>query len=298
MTSNRRSFIKRATCGLGVAGWLAPSMVSQAADNQPASVLTGKPRMKIGLVTYDLAKDWTIDTIIKNCEAAQFSGVELRTTHAHGVEISLSAAQRAEVKKRFKDSRVELMGLGSIFDYHTPDQAKLSRDIEASKAYIQLAADVGAGGIKVRPNGLPKEVPKEKTLEQIGRSLRELGEVGAGLGVVIRLEVHGSETSLVPNIKKILDFADHKNVGACWNSNDSDLAGEGFDRNFDLIKDKINAVHMRDLFLENYPFRKLLQRLNQAGYTGYCLAEIPPSADPIRVMKYYRALWLAYQNLL
>ena len=32
--------------------------------------------------------------------------------------------------------------------------------------------------------------------------------------------------------------------------------------------------------------------------TGFCLAEIPPSSDPLRVMKYYRALWLAYQGLL
>jgi sugar phosphate isomerase/epimerase len=161
-----------------------------------------------------------------------------------------------------------------------------------------LAADVGASGVKVRPNAFPKEVPREKTIVQIGRSLREVGEFGAGLGVAIRLEVHGRETSLVPSIKAMLDVADHKNVGACWNSNDTDLAGEGFDANFDLIKDKINAVHMRDLFLESYPFRKLLTRLNEIGYRGFCLAEIPASADPIRVMKYFRALWLAYQGLL
>ena len=27
-------------------------------------------------------------------------------------------------------------------------------------------------------------------------------------------------------------------------------------------------------------------------------AEIPESKDPVRVMKYYRSLWLAYQGLL
>jgi len=161
-----------------------------------------------------------------------------------------------------------------------------------------LAQDVGASGIKVRPNGLPKEVPKEKTLEQIGRALREIGEFGAQHGVAIRLEVHGAETSLVPNIKTILDAAGHANVGACWNSNDTDLEGQGFDANFNLIKDKIISVHMRDLFLDHYPFRKLLAGLGANGYRGYCLAEIPASPDPIRIMKYYRALWLAYQNLL
>ena len=96
----------------------------------------------------------------------------------------------------------------------------------------------------------------------------------------------------------IMRAANHPNVGACWNSNDTDLAGQGFDYNFDLIKHKINSVHMRDLFLDHYPFRKLLNSLNAIGYRGFCLAEIPQSQDTIRVMKYYRALWLAYQNLL
>jgi sugar phosphate isomerase/epimerase len=255
-------------------------------------------KMKLGSVTYNLAKDWDVPTLIKNFETAGFQGVELRTTHAHGVEVSLSKNERAEVKKRFADSKVEIMGLGSAFDYHTPDPAKLRKDIEATKEYIVLARDVGAKGVKVRPNGLPKEVAVEKTLEQIGRSLRELAEFGADHGQQIRLEVHGAGTSLLPNIKRIIDVADHKNAGVCWNSNQTDLDGAGFDHNFDLVKDKIFVVHMRDLYLAEYPFRRLLTRLNDIGFDGYCLAEIPPSTDPVRVMHYYRALWLAYQNLL
>ena len=95
-----------------------------------------------------------------------------------------------------------------------------------------------------------------------------------------------------------MDTAGHKNVGVCWNSNQSDLDGEGFEHNFNLLKDKIFTVHMRDLSLDEYPFRKLLTGLNQAGFNGYCLAEIPESSDPVRVLKYFRSLWLAYQNLL
>ena len=254
--------------------------------------------MKLGTVTYNLAKDWDIDTIIKNCAEAQFEGVELRTSHAHKVEVDLIKTQREEVKKRFQDSKVQLMGLGSAFDYHTPDQTKLKQDLAATKEYIVLAHDVGATGVKVRPNGLPKEVPTEKTLEQIGKSLRELGEFGENYGVQIRLEVHGTGTSLLPNIKTIMDVAQHKNAGVCWNSNQTDLDGEGFDHNFNLVKNKIFSVHMRDLYLDEYPFRRLLNRLNETGFTGYCLAEIPESKDPVRVMKYFRALWLVYQNLL
>lgn len=296
-TTTRRRFIQAAGLGAGALG-LLPQAVSAAEAGAPRTTFAGKPGMKLGLVTYQLAQDWDIETIIKHCEAARFDGVELRTEHAHKVELNLTPEQRAAVKARFAGSKVELMGLGSTYDYHTPDAAKLRRDIAATKEYILLARDVGAGGIKVRPNGLPKEVPKEKTLEQIGRALREVGEFGADHGVCIRLEVHGAGTSLLPNIKTILDVAGHKNVGACWNSNPSDLNGEGFDTNFDLVKERIIAVHMRDLFLEDYPFRRLLTRLNEIRFTGFCLAEIPASADPVRVMRYYRALWLAYQGLL
>ena len=65
-----------------------------------------------------------------------------------------------------------------------------------------------------------------------------------------------------------------------------------------LVKNKIFSVHLRDLYLEEYPFERLFKRLKEIGFEGYCLAEIPESQDPLRVMRYFRALWLAYQNLL
>ena len=296
MKANRRNFLKTAVFGAGTLGFL-PRTALTASAARPTSFLTKAPTMHMGLVTYNLAKDWDVDTIIKNCTATGFEGVELRTTHAHKVEVNLSPAQRADVKKRFRDSKVQLMGLGSAFDYHTPDPGQLRKNIEATKEYIILAQDVGATGVKVRPNGFPKGVSREKTLEQIGQALHELGNFARDHGQVIRLEVHGNGTSFPPYIKTILDVADHPSVGACWNSNATDLDGEGWGHNFDLLKDKIFSVHMRDLFIEDYPWRKLLTRLNEIRFTGFCLAEIPASTDPLRVMRYYRALWLAYQGL-
>ncbi|MSU34115.1 MAG: sugar phosphate isomerase/epimerase [Pedosphaera sp.] len=297
MQSSRRQFLVASAAGVSAA--LVPLNPRAAEPGAAASSGFAKPAtLKLGLVTYNLAKDWNVPTVIKNCTDAKFDGVELRTSHGHKVEVDLSADQRREVRKRFADSPVQLMGLGSAFDYHTPDLARLRKDIEATKDYLQLSHDVGGTGVKVRPNGLPKEVSVEKTLDQIGRSLRELGQYASGLGQQIRLEVHGEGTSFLPNIHTIMSVANHPQVGVCWNSNQSDLAGEGFDHNFDLVKNRIFSVHMRDLYLEEYPFRRLLTRLNEVGFRGYTMAEISESKDPVRVMRYFRSLWLAYQNLL
>ena len=114
--------------------------------------------MKLGLVTYNMANNWDVPTIIENCAATGFQGVELRTTHAHNVEVNLSANERQEVRKQFEDSPIELAGLGSAFDYHSTDAEEVRQNIEGTKEYAQLAADVGAPGVKVRPNGLPEDV--------------------------------------------------------------------------------------------------------------------------------------------
>ncbi len=249
--------------------------------------------MKLGLVTYNMAKDWDIPTIIRNCSETGFEGVELRTTHAHGVEDTLSSKQRQEVRETFESSDIRLVGLGSAFEYHSTDPAEVRGNIEGTKSYVVLAKDLGAEEVKVRPNGLQieKGIPKEKTLEQIGLALRECGEFAKDYGIEIRLEVHGAGTSDPKCIRSIMDIADHDNVFVCWNSNNSDLEDDSITGNFNLLKGWIKQVHMRDLYLEEYPWRKLFVLLREIDFDGFCLAEIPGSPDPIRVMNYYRALW-------
>ncbi len=247
--------------------------------------------MRLGLVTYNWGKDWDLPTVIANCEQTGFAGVELRSTHAHGVEPTLSAAERKEVATRFADSPVELVGLGTACEYHSPDPAELKKQIEETKAFIKLCHDCGGTGIKVRPNGLPTGVPITRTLEQIGRSLAEVAAFGQGYGVAIRLEVHGRGTSEVPRIQKIMQAADHPGAVVCWNCNPTDTAGEGLEHNFKLVQDRLGTIHVHDL-ISDYPWTQLFALLKQTGFDGWALLEEgQPTADPIRVMKYYRMLW-------
>ncbi len=53
---------------------------------------------------------------------------------------------------------------------------------------------------------------------------------------------------------------------------------------------------MRDLFVD-YPWRALFSNLTEMKFQGYCFAEIDASADPVRVLKYFRGMFRAYQNL-
>ena len=253
---------------------------------------------RLGIVTYNIAQDWDLPTIIKKLENLHYEGVELRTGHKHGVEVGLNADQRREVRKRFESSPVELAGLGSAFEYQSGDPAIVKKNVAGTKEYVRLAHDVGAPGVKVRPNGLPKGDDPETVFKRIGAALHEVGEDAEGFGVEIRVEVHGDRTQLLPNYAKIINAADHPNVYVTWNSNPTDVLPDGtIGEHFKLVAPKIHEVHLRDLTDENYPWRELFSRLADQHFGGYTLAEISASADPDRVLRCFRSLWIAYQPL-
>lgn len=250
---------------------------------------------QLGIVTYNIARDWDLDTIFTKLEALGYEGVELRTSHAHKVEVDLSRERREEIRQRFEDSVVQLAGLGSAFEYQSTDPAVVRANIQGTNEYVRLAHDIGAPGVKVRPNGIPKGADVEATLERIGRALHEVADHADDFGVEIRVEVHGAVTQELENFAKILRHADHPNVYACWNSNPTDVKNGSIKNTFALVADRIREVHLRDLTDESYPWRELFALLQAQKYEGFTLAEIAESKDPDRVLRYFRALWMAYQ---
>ena len=247
----------------------------------------------MGLVTYLWGKDWDVPTLIKNCSAAGVLGVELRTEHKHGVEPSLSSSQRSEVRKRFADSDVVVIGLGTNQQYDFVEPERVAESIYMTGEFIKLSHDIGASGVKVKPNAFHEGVPHEKTLEQIGKALNEVGKIAADYGQKVRLEVHGEGTQELPNIKAIMDVATHPSVVVCWNCNNEDLIGEGLAYNFNLVKDRLgDTVHIRELNMGDYPYPELAELLAGAKYEGWILLECRTDPrDKVAAMKEQKELW-------
>ena len=275
---SRRRFIQQSvSAGIGLA----------ALSKLSALPVKGKVRMRFGLVTYMWGFDWDLPTLISNCEKTGYLGVELRAQHAHNVEINLNAFQRAEVKKMFADSPVKCVGYGSNFEFHSPDPKQLRSNIEQSKEYIKLCNDIGATGLKVKPNDLPAGVPKEKTIAQIGASLNELGKFARDYDQLIRVEIHGNLTQEITNMKAIFDHVTEPNVRICWNCNDKDLLPPGLEGNFNMVKKWFgDTVHVRELNVGEYPYQQLLNLFNKINYKGWILLEgRTEPADRIAAMK-------------
>jgi sugar phosphate isomerase/epimerase len=194
---------------------------------------------------------------------------------------------------------VKLWGFGSVCEFHSPDPAVVRKNVDDCRAFCELARDLGARGVKVRPNALPKDVDPARTLDQIGRALADCGRIAADCGVEVWVEVHGPGTAKPSAMRTLMDACGHPSVGICWNSNGDDVKDGSIRESFELLKKDLRSCHINELW-SPYPWKELFRGLRSIGYDRVTLMEVAgvpeagAGAKPdaaLRFMRYYRALW-------
>ncbi|UCG59961.1 MAG: sugar phosphate isomerase/epimerase [Phycisphaerales bacterium] len=279
----------RAGACIGMAAALSSCKMLQS--DSPAG---RKPKMRFGLTTYQWAKEWDVETLLDYCEKAAVYGVELRTSlsYAHGVELNLDAQQRREVKRRFADSPVTLVGLATSERFDSPDQDKLKTAIENAKAYMKLNHDVGGSGVRVFPNAFQKGVDRQQTIRQIAVSLNIVGSYAADYGQQVRLEAHGNAGEL-STIKAIMDLVTSPSVRVKLNSDKRDTKGQGLRYNFNLVKDRLGStIHVHDFSDPGFPYQKLVDLLAEANWSGWALLERSDKVrNPVEALSEQRQIW-------
>lgn len=285
---DRRAFLSLTGSGLGLVPWAALQ----------AGASTESPKYQLGIVTYNIAKDLDIPTILKLCQQTQMAAIEFRSTHKHGVEPSMSKARRAEVKKRVADAGIAIYGCGTACEFHSPMKAIVKKNVELCKQFVELTADIGGKGVKVRPNGFPKGAPEEKTLEQIGKALIPCGQAAKDAGVEIHVEVHGRGTAHPPHMRTMMGHCSHASVGVTWNCNPQDIKRGSIAEYFKLLQPWIRNCHIHEMYHQHtgaYPYRELFGLLNKMGYDRYTLIEMGRFPKDVgartEILRYYRSLW-------
>src|SRR5713226_2742199 len=119
-------------------GFLGAAMAAGASGALPAQAQPQHTKGTFGLgsVTYNLLKDYDLETIIKTLEAVEFEAVELRTTHKHGVEPSISAAERTRVRRLFENSKVRLLSYGTTCRFQSPDAAERKQQLAIAEQFV------------------------------------------------------------------------------------------------------------------------------------------------------------------
>ena len=279
------------------AGCITAAALASAAhaQNRPAAQKQKgtDSKMHLGIVTYNVASEWDLDTILKICRNTRMEAVEFRTGHKHGVEPTLGATQRLDLKAKLAASGLKQISLGSTCEFNSDAQDTVNKNIQSCADFVTLAKSIGARAVKVRPNGLVKGLTPEQSFEQIGKALARCGKFAEDNGVEIWMEVHGGPTQMPAAAHSIMQACGHKNVGLTWNSNHTEIEKGSVKAAFELLQPWIRCCHITELW-NDYPWRELFGLLKKSGYDRYTLCEIgavirPEDGEPF--LNCYRRLW-------
>lgn len=289
---SRRTALKTALSGLTAATLLPVSGFAKSTPKLAFSTL-GCP-------------NWDLDTILKTAVSAGYQGVEFRGLLG---ELDLPkrpefSSQLAETRRRFADAGIQICNLGSSTQLHHADPTKRTQQLDHARRFIDLAQQLGCPFVRVFPDQLPPDQPRDQTLRLISDGLLELGTYAKAASVTVLLESHGELTHtnlLVP----IMQAAKHPNVGLIWDIFNMWVdAHESPTTAYQALKPYIRHVHVKDarvagskhdyvlLGQGQAPLQEAISALQKGGYGGYYSFEWeklwhPEIADPEQAIPHY-----------
>lgn len=218
--------------------------------------------------------NWSIDEIASYGETSPYDGIELRvdSDHAHGVSRHSSTAERTNVRNILDAHGLEIPCIATSHRFAITED--LDRAIDAAKADVELAADLGARYIRVFAGGDDETSPSD-AIERVASALTELGEYARGYGVSPLLETKHDIVRTADDALRILDHVETANVGVLWNQ--ATISTSAVEK----LADRINHVHVHEdvLHSQNKDVRELVAKLKTVGYDGYVSLEVIRGED-------------------
>jgi hypothetical protein len=122
-----------------------------------------------------------------------------------------------EIKRLCDQLHIEISGTGIGNNFAEPRDDKRLLDIERSKFWIDIAAEMGAPVIRLFSGNIPRDIIHSdwETIarDRIAPALKECAVYGASKGVKVGLQNHGDMTSTAGQTIQILKWVDHPNIG-------------------------------------------------------------------------------------
>lgn len=253
--------------------------------------------MKISFMTHVCA-EWPLARVIDAAVRYGYHGIEFRSDagNRHGVEVTAAAAERRAIRTQLEHAGIEPCCIATSLLVH---QEKV---LQEAPARIQLAADIGAPGIRVFCGALPAGMTTEQAIACSGRHLAQLAPLAAKAGVELWLENHDTLCKAAEATAAIR-LANHPAVGLNFDLLHAFRMGEPLEQSLACARGLVRHTHFHDALtapgvLQILPFGKghtpldaMLRGLVAIGFDGYLSGEFFPGnfdPDPERSIAIYR----------
>jgi sugar phosphate isomerase/epimerase len=232
--------------------------------------------------------DWALPQIIAMASAAGYDGVELRFVENEDSLWKLPTFRGPELaatKRAVSDLGLTISCMDTSCRFHSPDAGERSEWISEGERMADLAAELGAPGLRVFGDTIQSGADRTSTRRWIADSIKVLADYCGPRGVEVWLETHGDFAS-APETEAILTQAERKETGVVWDPANCFLeARERPETGAARLGAAIRHVHIKDLRKSadgwkpvlagegDFPLNEVRNALSQIGYDGFASFE-------------------------
>jgi glucosamine-6-phosphate deaminase len=183
-----------------------------------------------------------------------YDGVELRFLEgddALWARPELSGDGLLESRARLRDAGLAVSAVDTRSVFHHPEAAAREAAIDEARRSIELAARLGAPGIRVFGDRVQEGQTRETTRGFIADALARLGEAARPHGVEVWIESHG-DFARGPDTLSVLGGAT-SGVGVLWDPANAFEVGEEPGDGLAALGARVRHVHLKDVARDPAP---------------------------------------------
>jgi sugar phosphate isomerase/epimerase len=201
--------------------------------------------VKVGLYSITYLGVWyrgnalTIDELIDRAKAYGYAGVEIDGKRPHGNPLDLSAARRADIRRKADRAGLEIFAVAANNDFSSPIPEHRESQLAYVRDLIGLTADLGAPtlrvfaawpGVTLSPNGgrydlarnvwaaAHGDVPREQTWDLCRAGLVEAARWADEAGVTLALQNHAPIIDSRDDMLRMIREVASPSLKACFDA--------------------------------------------------------------------------------
>ena len=224
---------------------------------------------------------WQIETVITKAAEYGYDGIEWRGGSQGHVQPDMPAAKRSFIRERCSHAGLSSIAVTAYTGFVSDSVKERKLNLDELKRYVELAAELGAAHVRTFLGELPEgRKPTSTIYANILDCLNSASKYAASAGVKIAIEPHDDFVRSATITPILSQNTSHPALCVIWDLGNTFAAGEAPAAGFDLLKDHIGYVQVKDgkgrspnwqlcaLGQGDVPLAEAFELLRTNGYQG------------------------------
>ena len=223
---------------------------------------------------------WSIKTIVTKAAHFGYDGIEWRGGPQGHIQPNMPAREKSLLRQLCSEAGLTSLAVTAYTGFVSNSAEERQSNVDELRRYADLAAELGAQYIRTFVGELPEGVNFDSFIyEQIADCLNVVVEHAESLGITIAVEPHDDfvrSSTILPILRRV----QHPALRVIWDVGNTFAVGEEPASSFDLLKDHLAYVHLKDgkgrlsnwqlclLGQGDVPLNQLFESLLANNYSG------------------------------